>query len=174
MKIFSDYFVMKREISSLLYIFWNSKGLTPSFFLKLETVDVLKNSHTIYNKLLFRLYASTICVTSQFVITPFAPFSAPTLMRAYASSRSSPRHTDQHHTFFNRRGCSWFSYLAFVSFWMVSVVNVSTQLDPRWTWSLLWNATDHDIHLVWLYNQISHKDFVEFFVCHSCTTWIVQ
>jgi hypothetical protein len=35
-----------------------------------------------YNKLLFRLYASMNCVTSQFVITPFAPFSAHTLMRA--------------------------------------------------------------------------------------------
>jgi hypothetical protein len=37
MKIFFDYFVVKCKISYLLYIFWNSKGLTPSFFLTLET-----------------------------------------------------------------------------------------------------------------------------------------
>jgi hypothetical protein len=81
MKIFCDYFVMKCEISSLSYIFWNSKGLTPSFFLKLETYWFFKNSHTTYSKLLFRLYASMNCITSQFSITPFTPFGAHTLMR---------------------------------------------------------------------------------------------
>jgi hypothetical protein len=42
MKIFCDYFVMKHKILSLLYIFWNSKGLTPTFFLKLETCWLFK------------------------------------------------------------------------------------------------------------------------------------
>jgi hypothetical protein len=55
--------------------------------------------------------------------------------RKYAASRSSPRHTDQHYTFYNRRGCSWFSYLASthiiisVSLWMASVANVSPLVD---------------------------------------------
>jgi hypothetical protein len=41
----------------------------------------LKNSHAIYSKRLFRLYVSMNCVTSQFVITLFAAFSAHTVMR---------------------------------------------------------------------------------------------
>jgi hypothetical protein len=42
MKVFCDYFVMKCKISSLLYIFWNSRGLIPSFFLKLKTCWIFK------------------------------------------------------------------------------------------------------------------------------------
>jgi hypothetical protein len=81
MKISCDYFVMKRKISSLLYILWNSKGLTTRFSRNLRYVDFLKNSRIIYNKLLFRLYASVYCVTLHVVITPLAPFSAHTLTR---------------------------------------------------------------------------------------------
>jgi hypothetical protein len=108
----------------LYYIYFEiPKDLPLVFSWNLKHVNFLKNSHTLYNKLLFRLYASMNYVTSQFAITPF---SAQTLTHAYATSQSSPRHTDQHHTFYNRRGCSWFSYLrntynAFVSLWMVSV-----------------------------------------------------
>jgi hypothetical protein len=52
----------------------------------------------------------------------------------YATSQSSRRHTDQHHTFYNRRGCSWFSYLVnthdiFVSLWIASIENVSPLVD---------------------------------------------
>jgi hypothetical protein len=45
----------------------------------LRHADFVKNNRTIYNKLLFRLYASMNCVTSQFTVTPF---NAHTLTRA--------------------------------------------------------------------------------------------
>jgi hypothetical protein len=161
------------ETQNIIFIIYILKfqRTYPCFFLKLETCWFFKNSHTIYNKLLFRLYTSMNRVTSQFVITPFAPFSAHTLTRAYATSRSSPRHTDQHHTFYNRRGCSWFSYLvntydAFVSLWMVSVVNVSPLVD----------SVGHQMNLaslvkriVWLYNQILRNFLYVIFPLHvSC------
>jgi hypothetical protein len=76
---------------SVIILSWNAKyhlyyryfeipkELPLVFSWNLRRVDFLKNSHTIYNTLLFRLYASMNCIISQFVITPFAPFSAHTL-----------------------------------------------------------------------------------------------
>jgi hypothetical protein len=65
-----------QNIISIMYILWNSKGLGLSFFSwNLRHISFVKNIHTIYNKLLLRLYASMNCVTSQFMITPFSAHS---------------------------------------------------------------------------------------------------
>jgi hypothetical protein len=178
MKIFCDYFVMKCKMSSSLYIYFESpKDLPLVSSWNLRHVDFLKNSHNIYNKLLFRLYASMNCVTSQFVITPFPPFSAHTLMRAHILfSKQSTTHRPTSH-FFNRRGCSCFSYLAntyiFVSLWMVSVANVSPLVDSVGPQINLASLVKR--HWPWYSPRvIVQSNFTEFFVCHFSTTWIVQ
>jgi hypothetical protein len=167
----------------LYYIYFEiPKDLPLYFSWNLRHVDFLKNSRIIYNKLLFRLYASVYCVTSQFVLTPLAPFCAEhSDARAYATSRSSPRHTDRHHTFYKRWGCSWFSYLAntydgFVSLWMVSVVNVSPLVDSVGPQMNLASLVKH--HWPWysprvikFRTRISRNFYVSFF--HHMTRAII-
>jgi hypothetical protein len=67
---------------------------------------ILYKRVTLYTiNFLLSLYASMNCVTSQFTQLR----SALTLW--YATSRNSPRHTDQRHTFYTSTVCFWFSYL---------------------------------------------------------------
>jgi hypothetical protein len=110
-----------------LCILWNSKDLPVVYSWNLSHIGSVKNNHTIYNKPLFRVYASMNCVTSQFMITPF---SAHTLTHICHISKQSTTHRSTSHIY-NRRECSWFSYLAnthenvFVFRRMASVANIS-------------------------------------------------
>jgi hypothetical protein len=63
MKINCDYFVIKCNMLQ------NSRGLTRCFFFNLESWWFCKYNYTIYNNILFRLYPSLNCVTSQFTIS---------------------------------------------------------------------------------------------------------
>jgi hypothetical protein len=94
--IFCDYFVTKCKI--YLLKFQRTYRICFCFFFPpLETlrhVDFVKNNHTIFSELLFRLYASMNCVTSQLTVTPF---SAHTLTRVCHFSKQSMTHRPTSH-----------------------------------------------------------------------------
>jgi hypothetical protein len=104
----------------------NSKGLTRSFFLETWSMLILYKRVTLYT-INFCSVCTQVWIASLLSLYNFIQ----RLQSWYATSRNSPRHTDQRHTFYTSTVCSWFSYLentfdnVLVSLSMASVANVS-------------------------------------------------
>jgi hypothetical protein len=155
---------MKYKMSSLLYILWNSKGLARSFSSKLEI--------SWFCKKIITLYTINFCseCTRQFTITSLGAHTLTRRGVCHISKQSTTRrptshflqqkrvlqvfllseHTRRLHFPLDGQRCECFS---------------SSRLSwaPGGTWPASRNATDRDIRLVQLYNQISHLDSTEFF-----------